>query len=61
MTIAVFPLGLGAKILIVAAVIAGMYSAAWLLLMDDDDRRAVLAYLSTARAPIQAAITGAVD
>jgi O-antigen/teichoic acid export membrane protein len=61
MAIAVLPLGLEAKVLIVAAVIAGVYAAAWFKLLTQSDRDAIQSYLSGLRAPARVNIAGAVD
>lgn len=61
MAIAVLPLGLEARCLAVAAVIAILYAAAWFVLLDDGDRRAISEYLSTGLTQTPVAILGAVD
>ena len=61
MAIAVLPLGLEAKCLAVAVVIAILYAAAWFVLLDEGDRRAIFGYLSTGLTRNPLAILGAAD
>jgi O-antigen/teichoic acid export membrane protein len=61
MTIAVLPLDLEAKALMVAAAIASLYAGAWLQLLNQSDREAIHSYLSGLRAPPRVKIAGIVE
>jgi O-antigen/teichoic acid export membrane protein len=61
MAIAVLPLDLEAKVLAVAAIIAGIYSAAWFMLLNESDRSVIQGYLRDLRAPAKVKIAQAVD